>query len=41
MQKMVSEQTTLNISKLLIAKAEVGSNSPPTHPSTNLDQAMI
>jgi len=32
---MVNEQTqgTLNNSKLLIAKAEAGSNSPPTHPS--------
>jgi hypothetical protein len=34
-RRMVSEQTTLNISKLLMAKAEAGSNSPPTHPSTN------
>jgi len=32
---MVNEQTqgTLNNSKLLIAQAEAGSNSPPTHPS--------
>ena len=35
MDRWVSEQTqgTLNNSKLLIAQAEAGSNSPPTHPS--------